>query len=79
MRKRITLLIAALMLALTMSFGSAGAAFAFGHTEGCTKDGSTVTCPGKNKNWTSETKGSTHSNHPDENTNKGGNKPPGQN
>jgi hypothetical protein len=28
MRKRITLLIAALMLALTMSFGGAGAAFA---------------------------------------------------
>jgi Spy/CpxP family protein refolding chaperone len=30
MRKRISLLIAALMLALTMSFGGAGAAFADG-------------------------------------------------
>ena len=30
MRKRITLLITALMLALTMSFGGAGAAFANG-------------------------------------------------
>jgi hypothetical protein len=77
MRKRISLLVAALMLALTMSFS--GLAFAFGHDEGCTKEGSTVTCPGKNKNWTSETKGSTNSSHPDENTNKGGNKPPGQN
>jgi hypothetical protein len=76
MRKRITLLVAALMMALTMSFS--GLAFGFGHPE-CTKDGSTVVCPGKNKNWTSETKGSTHSNHPDENTNKGGNQPPGQN
>jgi hypothetical protein len=55
MRKRITLLIAALMLALTMSFGAAGAAFA-GHTgshknpqsPACVKDrgGDNPTCPG---------------------------------
>ena len=65
------------MMALTMSFS--GLAFGFGHHEGCTKEGSIVTCPGKNKNWTEEQKGSTNSSHPEQNRNKGGNLPPGQN
>ena len=52
MRKRISLLIAALMLALTMSFGGAGAAFADpdcdavgDNNKNCVKDG-----PGKSEN-----------------------------
>ena len=51
MRKRISLLIAALMLALTMSFGGATAAFAdpdcdqVPNNKNCVKDG-----PGKSEN-----------------------------
>jgi|SRR5215203_633522 len=44
MRKRISLLIAALMLALTMSFGSVAAFAAQDLPPGCTKDQGTVTC-----------------------------------
>ncbi len=50
MRRRITMLIMAAMLALTMSLGGAGAAFA---ETVCTKERGTVTCtettPGKNE------------------------------
>ena len=57
MRKRITLLITALMLALTMSFGGAGAAFAdnphagnSGHFKGsagpCDNPNNHPKCPG---------------------------------
>jgi hypothetical protein len=51
MRKRIALLLTALMLALTMSFGGAGAAFAdpdcsqVPNNKNCVKDG-----PGKSEN-----------------------------
>ena len=51
MRKRISLLIAALMLALTMSFGGAGAAFA---DPDCTQVPNNKNCvvdlPGKSEN-----------------------------
>jgi hypothetical protein len=43
MRKRITLLIAALMLALTMSFGGAGAAFADPNCDQVTNNKNCVT------------------------------------
>jgi Spy/CpxP family protein refolding chaperone len=51
MRKRITLLITALMLALTMSFGSV-AAFAANAPAGCDKVRGTIVCEesGKNEN-----------------------------
>jgi len=69
MRKRISLLIAALMLALTMSFGSV-AAFAANAPEGCEKVRGTIVCPesGKNENQpkfqqTTFKKGSLQSSH----------------
>jgi phosphate-selective porin len=70
MRKRISLLIAALMLALTMSFGSV-AAFAANAPAGCTKERGTIVCQqeeeGKNDKFTQETtisqKGSFQSSH----------------
>ena len=72
MRKRISLLIAALMLALTMSFGSV-AAFAANAPEGCTKERGTIICQesGKNENQpkfqqTTTKKGSVNSSHEEE-------------
>jgi len=72
MRKRISLLIAALMLALTMSFGSV-AAFAANAPEGCFKDRGAIFCPesGKNENQpkfqqTTTKKGSVNSSHEEE-------------
>ena len=77
MKRIILMLTVAAMMVVAMSV-TAAPAFAFGHDDGCTKDGSTVTCPGKNKNWTQTQKGSTNSSHPERNRNKGGNFPAGQ-
>jgi hypothetical protein len=83
MRKRISLLIAALMLALTMSFGSV-AAFAANAPEGCDKVRGTIVCQesGKNENQekfqqTTTKKGSLQSSHEEE-TQCGTPCPPGQ-
>jgi Spy/CpxP family protein refolding chaperone len=72
MRKRITLLIVALVLALTMSFGSA-AAFAANAPAGCEKVRGTIVCEesGKNENQpkfqqTTFKKGSVNSSHEEE-------------
>jgi hypothetical protein len=72
MRKRITLLIVALVLALTMSFGSV-AAFAANAPAGCEKVRGTIVCEesGKNTNQpkfqqTTFKKGSVNSSHEEE-------------
>ena len=68
MRKRITLLIGALMLALTMSFGSVAAFADPPLPAGCFKERGTIFCTeeGKNPKFTEETskKGSFESSHP---------------
>ena len=74
MRKRITLLITALMLALIMSFGSV-AAFAANAPAGCEKVRGTIICQesGKNENQpkfqqTTTKKGSVNSSHEEQTT-----------
>ena len=64
MRKRITLLVAALMLALTMAFGGVGAAFADPPFRTVNPGGQEQGCQGNNPNC--------------ETLNRGGNAPQGQ-
>ena len=64
MRRRITMLIMAAMLALTMSFGGAGAAFAANGFKTANPGGQDNGCQGNNPNCVT--------------TNRGGNAPPGQ-
>ena len=70
MRKRITVLVAALMLALTMSLGSVAAFAAPDVGEDCQKIRGTIYCTeeGKNPKFTQETskKGSFQSSHEEE-------------
>lgn len=68
MRKRITLLAVALVVALTMSFGSVAAFAAPPLPEGCFKERGTIFCEeeGKNPKFSQELskKGSFQSSHP---------------
>ena len=68
MRKRITLLVGALVVALTMSFASVAAFAAPPLPEGCFKERGTIFCEeeGKNPKFSQETskKGSFQSSHP---------------
>ena len=68
MRKRISLLVAALMVALTMSFGSVAAFAAPPLPGGCYKERGTIYCTetGKNPKFSEQTskKGSFQSSHP---------------